>query len=138
MKILAIDIGLKRIGISVSLDGKIATPLKAVIRKNRKQASLEVKNLLSHWEIDTLVVGIPMDSSNSDEMKRRFEHFTNLIQFKGKIFFENESLSSFEAKELIKGNIREKRDGRIDSLSAKIVLDRYLQDSKISYSYDDI
>jgi len=127
MKILAIDIGLKRIGISVSLDGKIATPLKAVIRKNRKQASLEVKNLLSHWEIDILVVGIPMDSSNSEEMKRRFEHFTNLIKFEGKIVFQDESLSSFEAKELMQGNIRAKRDGRIDSLSAKIVLERYLE-----------
>jgi len=127
MKILAIDIGLKRIGISVSLDGKIATPLKAVIRKNRKQASLEVKNLLSHWEIDILVVGIPMDSSNSEEMKRRFEHFTNLIKFEGNIVFQDESLSSFEAKELMQGNIRAKRDGRIDSLSAKIVLERYLE-----------
>ncbi|HIO70902.1 MAG TPA: Holliday junction resolvase RuvX, partial [Campylobacterales bacterium] len=33
MKIASLDIGLKRIGIAISLDSKIVTPLPAVIRK---------------------------------------------------------------------------------------------------------
>ena len=31
-----------------------------------------------------------------------------------------------EAEEMMKGDIRYKRDGRIDSLAAKIILERYL------------
>ena len=127
MKIVSIDIGLKRIGVAISLDQNIVTPLKAVIRKNRNQASLEVKTLLSQWNTDKLVVGVPVDSSNSDEMRRRFEHFVNLIQFSGEVIYQDETLSSFEAKELMKGEMKTKRDGRIDSLSAKIVLERYLE-----------
>jgi putative Holliday junction resolvase len=35
-------------------------------------------------------------------------------------------MSSIEAEDLIKGEIKYKRDGRIDSLAAKIILERYL------------
>ena len=127
MKIVSIDIGLKRVGVAISLDKNIVTPLKAVIRKNRVQASSEIREILKKWEAKKLIVGVPLDSSNSDEMKRRFEHFVNLINFDGDIIYQDESLSSFEAKELMRGEIREKKDGRIDSLSAKIILERYLE-----------
>jgi len=35
-------------------------------------------------------------------------------------------MSSIEAEDLMKGEIKYKRDGRIDSLAAKIILERYL------------
>ena len=127
MTIMALDIGLKRVGVAISFNKNIVTPLKAIIRKNRSQASSEVKNILIEWDIEKLVVGIPIDSSNSDEMKRRFEHFVNLIGFGGEVVYQDETMSSFEAKELMRGEIKEKKDGRIDSLSAKIVLERYLE-----------
>ena len=59
-------------------------------------------------------------------MQRRINHFVNLLEFKGKIKFQNEDMSSIEAEELIKGEIKYKRDGRIDSIAAKIILERYL------------
>ena len=39
-------------------------------------------------------------------------------------------MSSIESKELIKGTIKHKKDGRIDSISAKIILERYLRQKK--------
>jgi len=126
MKLIALDIGLKRIGLALSLDSKIVTPLEAVIRKNRDQASREVKSEIDRWGIDEIVVGLPLGSSR-DEMYRRFSHFTSLLNFSGKIHYQDEELSSFEAKESMKGVIKQKRDGRIDSLSAKIILERYLK-----------
>jgi putative Holliday junction resolvase len=59
-------------------------------------------------------------------MRRRVAHFMNLVEFTGKIAYQDESYSSQEAEVLMKGDIRYKRDGRIDSLSAKIILERYL------------
>jgi putative Holliday junction resolvase len=41
-------------------------------------------------------------------------------------------MSSVEAEELIKGTIKYKRDGRIDSLAAKIILERYLTDKNLT------
>ena len=37
--IVAIDIGLKRIGMAVSPDGKIALPIAPILRKNRNHSS---------------------------------------------------------------------------------------------------
>ena len=127
MRFLAIDLGLKRIGIAYSPDEKMVSPLKAVVRKNRNQASLEVKTLLNEWDVEALVVGIPMGGSSEDEMRRRVEHFLNLVDFKGEVFYQDESDTSLEAEELIKGDIKYKRDGRVDSIAAMIILKRYLK-----------
>jgi putative Holliday junction resolvase len=63
-------------------------------------------------------------------MKKKIEHFVNLIKFQGDIFYQDESFSSFEAKESMKGNIKQKRDGKIDSISAKIILQRWVDENK--------
>ncbi len=127
MRFLAIDLGLKRIGVAYSPDEKMVTPLKAIERKNRNQASKEVRELLSEWSAEALVVGIPMGGSSEDEMRRRVAHFLNLVDFKGKIFYQDESDTSIEAEALIKGEIKYRRDGRVDSIAAMIILKRYLK-----------
>ncbi|DAB27635.1 MAG: Holliday junction DNA helicase RuvA [Sulfurimonas sp. RIFOXYD12_FULL_33_39] len=130
MKYIAIDLGLKRIGLAYSAHKDIATPLSAVERKNRNQAASEVKKALDEWEVDAVVVGIPIGGSSEDEMRRRVEHFMNLVDFKGEIFYQDESNSSIEAENMIKGEIKHIRDGRIDSISAMIILQRYLRTIK--------
>ncbi len=126
MKYIAIDLGLKRIGLAYSVHKDIVTPLPAVLRKNRNQASCEVKKVLEKWEADTVVVGLPLGGSSEDEMRRRITHFMNLVDFNGEIVFQDEAESSKEAESLMKGTMKQIRDGRIDSLSAMIILQRYL------------
>ena len=128
MNILSLDIGLKRIGLAISRDQKIVTPLKAVIRKNRDIASREIRQIIKEWQIDTLIIGIP-NGENRDEMERRFKHFVSLLSFNGAIFYENEELTSFEAINILNGHIRSinSRDGKIDSISAKILLEQHLK-----------
>ncbi len=123
MKLACIDIGLKRIGMAISLQSDIVTPLPAVLRKNRNQASNDVLKVLKEWEIEKLVVGFP---SASDDMQKRINHFVKLLDFDKEVIFQEENMSSIEAENLIKGEIKYKRDGRIDSLAAKIILERYL------------
>jgi len=128
--IIAIDLGLKRIGLALSYGNTLVTPLPAIERKNRNQAANDVKKVLNEYEATTVVVGIPMGSTTEDEMRRRVAHFMNLVEFGGEIVYQDESHSSQEAEELMKGEIRYKRDGRIDSLSAKIILERFLHQLK--------
>ncbi|MCX6061536.1 MAG: Holliday junction resolvase RuvX [Campylobacterales bacterium] len=130
--IIAIDLGLKRIGLALYAGAGIVTPLMAIERKNRNQAANDVKKVLNEYEATTVVVGIPMGSTTEDEMRRRVNHFMNLVEFAGEIAYQDESYSSQEAEALMKGEIRYKRDGRIDSLSAKIILERYLGQLKNS------
>jgi len=127
VKYIAIDLGLKRIGLAYSAHKDIVTPLPAVIRKNRNQASRDVKAVLDEWEVDAVVIGVPLGGSSEDEMRRRIEHFMNLVDFKGEIFFQDEAGSSLEAENMMKGEIKYIRDGRIDSISAMIILERYLR-----------
>ena len=121
-KIIGIDVGLKRIGIAFS-NGSVVVPLPAVIRKNRNQAARDVVNVINEYKADTLIVGLPL---TNEEMQRRIKHFISLFQFKGKIVYVDESYTSAEVEEEIKGIIKHKKDGRIDSLVAKKLIESYL------------
>ncbi|RLA72006.1 MAG: Holliday junction resolvase RuvX [Epsilonproteobacteria bacterium] len=126
MKIIAIDLGLKRIGLAYSADENIVTPLKAIERKNRNQAAAAVAKVIAEFEAESVVIGIPMGGSSEDEMRRRVAHFITLVNFAGSIYYQDESDSSLEAEAMMRGEIRYRRDGRIDSLSAMIILQRWL------------
>ncbi|WP_294956777.1 Holliday junction resolvase RuvX [Sulfurovum sp.] len=127
MKTACIDVGLKRIGVAISLDGKIVLPQDAILRKNRNQAARDVRDVLHAWEIEKLVVGLPKDGSGSEEMERRIKHFVSLLALDDiDVSYQDEQGSSFEAKEITRGQFRHKKDGKIDSIAAKIILERYL------------
>ena len=126
-KYASIDVGLKRIGCAISLGLDIVNPQDAIIRKNRNQASSDVDTFLKEWEIDTLVIGYP---ESSEDMMKRVDHFSKLLEFDGEVVFQNENLSTQEAKEMTAGVIKHKRDGRLDSIAAKIILERYLSTLK--------
>lgn len=121
--IVAIDIGLKRIGMAVSPDGKIALPTTPILRKNRNQAAKDVSNVLKDKEAKILVVGLPKGGSSEAEMERRIKHFISLLDFDGQIYYENEAYSSLEASDLVS----DKRDGKLDSVAAMIILERFLK-----------
>jgi len=125
-KIASIDVGLKRIGVAISLGGDIVTPQSAILRKNRNQAARDVDSFLKEWEIDTLVVGVPKGGSSEEEMTRRIEHFVSLLEFDGLVEYQDEHGSSVEAKELMQGVTKQKRDGKVDSMAAKIILERWI------------
>ena len=89
---MAIDVGLKRIGLAFGF-GEVVTPLEPVLRKNRNQAARDVSQKVNEYAPNTLVVGVPIGGSS-------------------------------EASEIY---INTKRDGRLDSVSATIILKRYLK-----------
>ncbi len=126
MRLASIDVGLKRVGIAICLDGKIVFPQNAIVRKNRNQASRDIKKFLVEWNIEKLIVGLPKGGSSEDEMERRIKHFVSLLDLDIDIEYQDEYGSSIEAQELTKGVFRHKKDGKIDSISAKIILQRWL------------
>jgi putative Holliday junction resolvase len=127
MKLASIDVGLKRIGIALSLDEKIVLPQDAILRKNRNQAAREINAFLQEWEIEQLVVGLPKGGSSEEEMERRIRHFVSLLKLDIPIVYQDEQGSSFEAKEMTMGDFKHKKDGRLDSVAAKIIMERYLK-----------
>ena len=126
MKLASIDVGLKRIGVAICLDGNIVMPQNAILRKNRNQAARDIKTFLEEWEIEKLVVGLPKDAQNSEEMERRIKHFVSLLDLQIEVSYQDEQSSSVEAKELTMGLFKHKKDGKLDSIAAKIILERWL------------
>ena len=86
-----------------------------------------MKKIIDEWEADAVVIGIPMGGSSEDEMRRRVAHFMNLVDFKGPVHYQDEADSSLEAEAMMKGDMKYKRDGRVDSIAAKIILERWLR-----------
>lgn len=135
--VLCIDVGLKRIGVAWMFEGVIVL-LNAIMRKNRNQAASEVLDLLLQKRCDGLVVGVPKGGSCEEEMDRRVRHFVSLLDFDKSIYFVDESFSSKEASELkreidIKRDKRgsDKRDGKLDSMSAMLILQRWLDKERL-------
>lgn len=126
MKLASIDVGLKRIGVAICLDGNIVMPQNAILRKNRNQAARDVNAFLKEWEIEKLIVGLPKDAESSEEMERRIKHFVSLLDLDIAVVYQDEQSSSIEAKELTMGLFKHKKDGKLDSIAAKIILERWL------------
>lgn len=123
MRLCAIDVGLKRIGVATSVFADIVTPQEPILRKNRDQAANDVDKFLTLNQIDKLIIGYP---SSSIDMQNRIRHFSGLLKFGGEKVFVEEDMSSIEAEEQTKGIVKHKRDGKIDSIAASIILKRYL------------
>lgn len=124
MNALALDVGLKRIGVALCVDEKIAIPLDGILRKNRNQAANEVKKLFLIYNVSLLIVGIPKGGKSEEEMTKRIKHFVSLLEFDKKIVFVDESFSSKEALNLGVTNSR-KKDAKLDSLAALIMIKDY-------------
>ena len=126
MRALALDLGLKRIGLALYVEN-IAVPLNAILRKNRNQAANEVRKLIEEHQISKLIVGLPKGGASEVEMTKRVQHFISLLEFGGEVIFVDEAYTSKEAQGLGVANSR-KKDGKLDSLAALIMLRGYFED----------
>lgn len=124
MNVVAIDIGLKRIGVAVLVSG-IAMASEPIFRKNREQASRDVSTMLKEKNASKLIVGIPRGGASEEEMDRRIKHFVSLLAFEGEIIYVDEFGSSREALSEIGGGLTKTKDGRADSLAALVILRRW-------------
>lgn len=127
--VVAIDIGLKRIGVALGYDGGLVIPVNAILRKNRNQAARDLSKFLQEYDAKILIAGVPIGGSSEDEMRRRVTHFVSLLDFGGKVIYIDESFSSFEASQMGVAN-QKKKDGKFDSLAAMIILQRYFDSIK--------
>ena len=131
MKILAIDYGKKRMGFAVgSLALKVSTPLDHLNRKDIRADLLYIKDLIENHDIGRIVIGLPLNMDGTKgKIVREVENFYKFLKKRIKIGIEmiDERLTSFEAEEILKVRIPDfkKRKGKLDSMSAVIILDQY-------------
>ena len=137
MRILALDLGERRIGVALSdVLGFLATPLTVVQSTNRKAALAAIEHLVYEHEVERVVVGYPrsMDGTvgrQAQLVDRYVEKLCARLQgADGRrtvpVILWDERLSTALAHRLIHeaGN-RVQRD-RIDAAAAAVILQSYL------------
>lgn len=120
---IAIDFGLKRVGVAWKC-GELILPLPAIQFNAPVQVASELRDILGEKKARILIVG-----KVREDLQGALDEVLNALDFGGEIAFVDENLSSKEAELHINGRKKSKKlrkDGSLDSLSAMIILERYL------------
>lgn len=132
-KVMALDIGTKRIGIALSdYLLMLANGHSYISREPEDKAVQEIARIAKENNVEKIVVGLPlnMDDSEGFQAKNCREFALKLKDFE--VIFEDERLTSDAAEE----NLRNKKidfrkdKGLVDIESACIILEQYLERKK--------
>ena len=107
-RIVALDIGTKRIGIATcDVFWMSANPLKTIERKNDKVALEEIKKICQEYQTDTILIGIPYNMDNSLGFQaKNCLNFIEPLRKNYVILEQDERLSSSAAEEILKNQGR--------------------------------
>ena len=128
-KIMALDVGTKRIGVALSDYLQIiATPCVCIAREPEQKAIEEITKIAKDNRVEKIVVGVPvnMDGSLGYQAQNCIDFSQKLIGFD--IILEDERLTSEEAEERLRERKIDfrKNKGLVDIESACIILEQYL------------
>lgn len=131
-KILAIDLGQKRIGLAL-LEQDIVRGLETLKYRNLEDALGKLSKIIHSEEIEKIIIGLPKGNQRSEDQARSFaQNLNKLIEIP--VEYTDESLTSREAERLLKDsklNPRsEKYKCEVDKISAKLILEQYLNSLK--------
>jgi len=126
-RLIGIDHGLRRIGVAVSdALGISARPL-TIIKYDSPEASYRALQLIiTQQQAVGLVIGLPYNESNSQQMQHVKEWVNGLQGVVAKpMLFWDEQLTSQDATEIAK-QLKRKKEDPIDDLAAMLILQSYL------------
>ncbi len=132
MKIIALDVGNKRIGVAISDElGMFAHPLYTVKRKGIVKDYEEILLLLEKHSVDKVVIGLPknMDGSVGFQADKTIAFAEGLKERTNvEVVFWDERLSTKTARDIMLSNNIKQTDRKeiIDTIAATVILDNYL------------
>ena len=132
-KVMALDVGTKRIGIALSDFLLMIANGHSYIDRNPEAAAIEkIKKIASENHVEKIVVGVPynMDGTQGFQAQDCID-FANKIEGY-EILFEDERLTSETAEENLKNRHVQytKEKGLVDMESACVILEQYLNTRK--------
>ncbi|MDR3289842.1 MAG: Holliday junction resolvase RuvX [Rickettsiales bacterium] len=127
-KLLGLDVGTKNIGIAITDDTrKICMPSELLIRQSNKKDFEVLQTMIKKKKAKGIVVGLPLyfndeESEITKFVKRFAENLAKVIEIP--MVYCNESLTSFEAEEVMRGVGDIKKN--VDKISASYILEHFL------------
>ena len=131
-RILALDIGERRIGVAVSDElGLLARPLVTIARASKREDFECIARLASEHKVERVVAGYPRSLSGDEgPQAQRVRRYTEALAAALPVPVElwDERYTTVEATERLReSNRRKPRDrGQLDAAAAAIILQGYL------------
>ncbi len=131
MKLIALDVGTKRIGVAkADSNVRIAVPYSAIDVDGAEFQ--KIASLARAWDIKSFVLGLPRNASGEEtEQSRYVRQFAKQLKHElpdAKICFQDESLTSVEAEKRLGKRKKGYKKGDIDSEAATIILQDFLEE----------
>lgn len=127
-RILALDVGERRIGVAVSDPlGMIARPLMVLTRASRQDDLRAIQALVAEHDVGLVLVGLPLTlrGEHGPQAQQVERYAAQLAEgLSAPIRFWDERFSTSEAQDLVKA--RKKKPEAIDALAAAVFLQTYL------------
>lgn len=128
-KIMALDVGTKRIGIALSdYLHVIATPYTTIPRTPEQDAIESILKIAKENNVKTIIVGLPinMDGTKGFQAQDCIDFSQKICGFD--IMYEDERLTSEEAENRLRARKVDfrKNKGLVDMESAAVILEQYL------------
>lgn len=118
--ILALDFGLKRIGVAVGeSELRTAHPLPAIAAPGFDS----IGRLLAEWRPAQIVVGLPVAEQGEHPLAKKVERFARQLEgrFRLPVARVDERFTSVEAE----SRLRDIKGRSIDSVAAQLILEQY-------------
>ena len=131
--LMALDVGTRRIGVALAESTvKISIPFTTIEVDDESSSEIEqINEIIIREEIDTLVIGLPRNQSGEETAQSAYtKKFAKNFELSvDKIEFQDESLTSVQAENLLKSYKKPYSKGDIDMTAASIILQDYLEEN---------
>jgi len=130
---LGLDLGRKRVGVALS-HGIVAEAVKTLPydEKNTTDFIKVIKDIIREQKVKTIVVGLPLGKNGKDtdqSIWTQGQVEEHLVPLGLRIEFVEESFSTSSASDMLESK---NRKALIDSYSAKIILEQFLNENRSS------
>ena len=130
MQIVAFDFGEKKIGVAVGQTSTYtSSPLQVIFNNHDKVNWNEISILLEEWKPELILIGKPLNMDGTDsEIMMKVDAFYKKLEslYDAKFEYDDERLTTFEAKDILKENNVE----TVDANAAKILIDNWFNINK--------
>ena len=135
-RILALDVGKKRIGLAVTDElGLTAQGIDTLYRGRIREDLAYLKQVVADWQVGLFLIGRPLHMSGDESRQSAYtEEFAERLRgmFELPIVFWDERLTSAEAERMLRqaGASTDQKKKAVDRLAAVLLLQSYLEYSR--------
>jgi putative Holliday junction resolvase len=135
MRVMAIDVGDKRIGVALSdPTGTLASPNTIIERTEESQDIAAINKIIARYDVTKIVIGLPISLSGrigeqAEKVHAFADHLVKHIDIS--VDFRDERLTTVSAKRLLRESGKKGRNpGKDDAAAAAVILQSYLDEGK--------